>query len=105
MSNDNPVFMIAQLSVTDMPGFFADYAGPLKPINERHGAELVVGAPAEAVQVVEGDYGKNLTVVIRFPNAEAQKAWYSDPDYQPLLKRRFELTDTALSTLIVAPAA
>lgn len=105
MSNQNPVCMIAQLTVRDMAAFFSDYATPLKPINERHGAELIVGAPADAVQVVEGDYRRNLTVVIRFPSMDAQKAWYSDPEYQPLLKRRFELTDPGASTLIVAPAA
>ncbi len=102
MSETAPVYLLAQLRVTDMEGFFERYAAPLQPINQRHGVEVLAGTPS--VSVLEGDYDRNLTVVLRFPSAEAQQNWYADTEYQPLKEARLKLTDPAASTLIVAPA-
>ena len=98
---DTPVYMIVQLDVADMPTFMSDYAAPLQEIHARHGVETLVATPSPTV--LEGSYDRSLTVVLKFPSAEAQQAWYSDPDYQPLLKRRFELTDTDSSVALVVP--
>lgn len=98
---DTPVYMIVQLDVTDMTAFMTDYAGPLQDIHARHGVETLVATPSPTV--LEGTYDKSLVVVLKFPSVEAQKAWYGDPDYQPLLKRRFELTDTDTSVALVVP--
>ncbi|MEO0421168.1 MAG: DUF1330 domain-containing protein [Pseudomonadota bacterium] len=103
MTDDHEVYLIAQLEVSDRDTFMRDYAGPLQPLNEKHGA-TVIAASAQA-QVLEGEYDRNLTVVLKFPSAAAQQAWYDDPAYQPLIQRRQELTNTDGSTLIVVPAA
>ncbi|MEM6616709.1 MAG: DUF1330 domain-containing protein [Pseudomonadota bacterium] len=97
----NPVYMIVMLDVTDMDAFMRDYAGPLQSHHAKYGVETVIATPAP--QVLEGQYDKSLTVVLKFPSAEAQRAWYSDPAYQPLLKRRFDLTDTDSSVALVVP--
>lgn len=97
----SPVYMIVMLDVTDMGAFMADYAGPLQGHHAKHGVETLVATPA--AEVLEGSYDKSVTVVLKFPSAEAQRAWYADPDYQPLLKRRFALTDTDSSVALVAP--
>jgi uncharacterized protein (DUF1330 family) len=96
-----PVYLIAMLDIRDMEAFRTDYVGPLAAHNRKHGVETLVGAPAP--EVLEGAYDKSLTVVLKFPSAEAQEDWYADPEYQPLLKRRFELTDTETSVAVVAP--
>lgn len=98
---DTPVYMIVMLDVEDMEAFFANYVGPLQPHNQKYGVEPLVGTPNP--EVLEGSYAKSLTVVLKFPSADAQRAWYTDPDYQPLLKRRFELTNTDTSLVLVAP--
>lgn len=98
---DAPVYMIVMLDVEDMPAFFADYVGPLQGHNKKYGVETVVGTPA--AEVLEGTYSKSLTVVLKFNSAAVQQEWYSDPDYQPLLKRRLELTNTDTSVALVAP--
>lgn len=95
------VYMIVQLKIDDMETFFSQYAPKLGPINSRHGAELLVGTPS--VNSVEGIYEKNFTVVLRFPNAQAQQEWYSDPEYAPLKALRHSVTDVEASTIIVAP--
>ena len=96
-----PVYMIVMLDVLDMEAFFSDYVGPLAAHNEKHGVEPIVGTPTP--EVLEGTYEKSLTVVLKFPSAQAQRDWYGDPVYQPLLKRRFELTDTDTSVALVVP--
>ena len=96
-----PVYMIVMLDVIDMKAFFADYAGPLAAHHQKYGVETLVGTPSP--EVLEGTYDKSLTVVLKFPSAQAQRDWYTDPDYQPLLKRRFELTDTDKSVALVVP--
>ena len=97
-----PVYLLAQLEITDMEAFFRDYAMPLQPLNQKYGVEVLVGTPE--VTTLEGDYDKNFTVVIKFPSAEKQAQWYADPDYQPLIAKRQELTNIGNSTLVVAPA-
>lgn len=98
---DTPVYMIVMLDVLDMQTFFAEYVGPLQAHNEKYGVETLVGSPSPGV--LEGSYNKSLTVVLKFPSAQAQHDWYNDPQYQPLLKRRFELTDTSTSVALVVP--
>jgi len=96
-----PVYMLVQLEITDMDRFFSDYVRPLGPIHQRHGVEVLVATPE--VDVQEGEYNKNFTVVLKFPSAKAQAEWYADADYEPLKKIRADATNTDNSTLIVAP--
>lgn len=97
----NPVYMIVLLDVSDMDAFMRDYARPLQRHHAKHGVETLVATAAP--KVLEGHYNKSLTVVLKFPSAEAQRAWYEDPDYRPLLERRFALTDTDSSLALVVP--
>ncbi len=98
---ESPVYMLIQLEITDMDRFFSDYVGHLGPIHKKYGVEVMVGTPE--VEVQEGEYNKNFTVVLKFPSAKAQADWYSDPDYQPLKKVRAQTTNAKNSTIIVAP--
>jgi len=96
-----PVYMLIQLEITNMERFFSEYVEPLGPIHQRHGVEVLVGTPE--VDVLEGEYNKNFTVVLKFASAKVHADWYSDPDYQPLKKIRAQTTSAKNSTLIMAP--
>ncbi len=102
MPDQDPVYAIVQLDITDMERFFGEYAMQMQPINQAHGVEVLVGSPE--VEALEGTYDRNFTVVLRFPSANAARAWYADPDYQPLKAKRQELTNPGTSSLILAPA-
>ena len=39
-------------------------------------------------EVLEGTWHPTRLVIIEFPTIEAARAWYSDPDYVPLIKLR-----------------
>lgn len=96
-----PVYMIVMLEITDLPSFMKDYAGPIEAIHARHGAEVLVATTKAAA--LEGAYDKHLTVVLKFADTETQRAWYADPDYKPLIKRRQELTNTDTSLALLVP--
>ena len=102
MSELKPVYAIAQLEVLDAEAFFSDYAMPLQSIHKRFGVEVL--AASQEAMVVEGHYQQNFTVILKFPSAAVQAAWYADADYQPLIARRREVTDTDKSRMIVIPA-
>ena len=97
----NPVYMIVMLDISDMETFQSDYVRALQPHNAKYGVEAIVATPNP--DVLEGIYNKSMTVVLKFPSAKAQRDWYADPDYQPLLKKRFAVTNTATSVALVAP--
>lgn len=69
--------------------------------SKRHGVEAVAVSPS--TEAVEGTT-PGVTAILRFPDRAAFDAWYSDPDYQPLLARRRALTDLDRSSLVVLPA-
>ena len=56
------------------------------------------------MDVLEGDYTSNWTVVIKFPSEAAARAWYDHPDYQSVIPNRLAVTDAAASTMVLAPA-
>lgn len=102
MSEQNPVYAVAQLKVLDADALFTEYARPLQPINAKYGVEVL--AASKDTQVVEGEYECNFTVILKFPSVEVQAEWYADPGYQPLITRRRELTDVNSSRLILVPS-
>jgi len=102
MNTESPVYMIVQLKIENLESFRSDYAPSIGAINERHGVEVIVGTPE--VDILEGDYERNFTVVLKFPSKAAQQAWYSDPDYLPLKELRLRITAQDQSSIIVANA-
>lgn len=96
-----PVYLIASLTVTDMEAYMADYAMPVTPMLLEAGGEILVGALQ--VDVLEGAYASNWTVVVRFPSETAARAWYESEEYQTLVPMRRDLTEAEASTMLLAP--
>ena len=102
MTEQAPVYMIVQMTLQDMEAFFQDYVPGVQAHSAKYGVETIVGTPE--VDVLEGTYDRNFTVILKFPSKEAQEGWYNDPEYGRLKSIRAGLTDPDKSTLIVAPA-
>ena len=82
-----PAYVIGQLEIFDPEGYKAYLAG-FMPIFERHGGELLASSSAET-EVVEGNWDYPRTVLMRFPDLAAAKAWLADPDYRTLAQHRY----------------
>jgi uncharacterized protein (DUF1330 family) len=83
-------YLIAVIDVKDVQRYDAEYVAGVQPLIQKHGGRLLV--VAESMDVMEGQWPPGRTIVIEFPDAESARAWYSDPDYQPLLKLRLDIS-------------
>ncbi len=91
-----PAYVTGQIDVHDPDSYRADLDG-LMPSFRRHGGELLVTSSAET-EVLEGDWARPRTVVLRFRSVEDARAWRSNPDYVALseLRHRAERTNLVL---------
>ncbi|MFN2375399.1 MAG: DUF1330 domain-containing protein [Candidatus Binatia bacterium] len=77
-------YLVANFALTN-PAGYKSYVFAVMPTLEAHGAEVLV-ADYES-KPLEGNAG-SVTVVLRFPSAEARDAWYWSPEYQKVIHLR-----------------
>ena len=98
-SKPMPCYMIALLRVKNYEEYIQRYGMPAMVHVQAAGGELEVAA-AEA-ELLEGEWGCNWTVVIKFPSKAAATAFYNSPAYTPLRELRInELTDGGSIVLV-----
>ena len=97
----DPVYLVATVTVDDWDKYMSDYASVAIPAIIGAGGEVLVGA--QEVNVVEGAYDHNWTVVVKFPSAEAATGFYGSAEYQAVIPHRHAATNTETSVLMVAP--
>ncbi len=71
-------YIIASVTVTD-PVQYEEYKRWSSAAMQAHGAEICVRGGA--VEVMEGDWNPGRTVVLKFPSADAARAFYRSPEY------------------------
>ncbi|MEQ9556142.1 MAG: DUF1330 domain-containing protein [Rhodospirillales bacterium] len=87
-------YMIAQIDITD-PETFKEYQALVPATIAAFGGEYLVRGGAQ-VQL-EGDARSSRTVVLRFPDMAAAKAWHASPEYEkPLAIRQASATGTLM---------
>ena len=74
-----------------------EYVGKAVATIGAHGGEVL--AFDESPEVVEGEVGFPRTVILKFADKDAFRAWYDSPEYQAVLPLRLDSTP---GTLIVA---
>jgi uncharacterized protein (DUF1330 family) len=94
-----PAYMVVRLNVRNHEEYMQRYGMPVVAMFANIGAEVV--AVSTAPKVLEGEWGGNWTVVIRFPSMASAEAWYGSSEYQPLKKLRLtELTDGSSAVFV-----
>ena len=79
-------YIIGQVRVTDA-SWVEEYVGRIIPILEKYGAKYI--ARSFDAEKFEGEEKvADAVVIVEFPSVEQAKAWYSDPDYAPLIDIR-----------------
>lgn len=73
---------------------YNEYARRATEIEDRHGGRPLV--VSEALEVVEGEWPAQRTVVLEFPSIEHVRSWYDDPDYQDLVPLRQGATSSRI---------
>ncbi len=102
MSDQKPVYAIVQMNVTDPERFMPEYAMPLLQQFMNLGIEPLAATPKP--DVIEGEYDRSNTVIIKFPSREAFDDWYASDAYAPLKAKRADLSDQASTVMLVLPA-
>lgn len=73
---------------------YVEYARRATEIEDRHGGRpLVVSG---ALEVIEGEWPAERTVILEFPSIDHVRAWYTDPDYQDLIPLRHGATSSRI---------
>ena len=76
-----PVYVIVALDVHDQ-ALFEQYKPHVPALVRKHGGVyLARGGRSEAI---EGSWHPNRIVLFRFPDAASVRAFFDDPEYQPL---------------------
>ena len=88
-------YLLASIDVKDVERYDRDYVPGVGPLIQKHGDRVLIAT--DKIDVLEGQWPPGRVIVIEFPDADAAKAWYSDPEYQPLVKIRFEASEGLLA--------
>ena len=83
-------YFVAQYTVNN-PGLYAEYQKGAGPAVAQYGGEVVVFDVA--AESIEGEAPGLQTVVLKFADTDAVKAWYNSPEYQEVVGKRLEATD------------
>lgn len=92
------------LHVTDDEGYRRYRAG-MTPILRAHGGRFRYDFRVSEVLIGETPEPINRVFVIAFPNAEAQRAFFSDPAYLAVRKCHFDPSVAAITRIAVYPGA
>ncbi len=82
-------YFIAQYIVND-PELYKEYQAGAGPTIQASGGELLVFDTA--AEVVEGTPPGPQTVILKFEDTAAARAWYDSSDYRAVLGKRLEST-------------
>ncbi|PZD75438.1 hypothetical protein C1752_00010 [Acaryochloris thomasi RCC1774] len=96
-----PAYLMATLELSDIDAYMTKYGQPVFPAIVDAGGEVLAATPT--VDVLEGNYSANWTVIIRFPSMEAIQTFYHSDDYRPFIPIRQALSNPESSTLLALP--
>ena len=82
-------YVLVNIEITDPAGFDAYRKAVSATIAAHGGRYLTRGGPTE---VLEGDWIPRRVVILEFPDLARLKAWYTSPEYRPLLELRKRTT-------------
>ncbi len=83
-------YFIAQYVVNDAAAY-GEYGAAAGPTVAAHGGEVLVFDVA--AQTMEGTPPGPQTVVIKFEDTDAAKAWYNSDEYQAVVGKRLACTE------------
>lgn len=83
-------YFVAQYVVKD-PALYGEYQQGAGPAVAKYGGEIV--AFDIAAETAEGSPPGPQTVILKFEDTAAVKAWYDSPEYQAVVGKRLEATE------------
>ena len=85
-----PAYLIVEHIITDRAKF-EEYRTKVGPLIARFGGRYLTKGGSHK-QLEGGHWKPERVVIIEFPDMQSLDAWYSSPEYQPLITLRKECT-------------
>ena len=96
-------YLIVEHTITDASKF-EEYRVKVGPLITKHGGRYITKGGSH--QLLEVDRRPpDRVVIIEFPNMAALNAWYTSPEYQPLIALRHAAVDMNKETLLMLDGA
>ncbi len=86
-------YMLVDLDVQDPKGF-EEYRTGVGTLIAKHGGEYIVRGGA--FEVIEGDWQPNRLVMFRFPDRQAIRNLFDDPEYADLKALRHRVANSTI---------
>jgi len=83
-------YFISSYDVINKDKYENEYLPAVVPLLMKHGAQILVADYDP--KTVEGQ-AKSANIVLKFEDETSAKAWYEDPDYEPVRQLRFDSTE------------
>ena len=80
-------YFVAQVQVEDRE-VYQQYVDGVFPILRKYDGEVLVAH--DDVDVLEGAWNPQRTIVLKFPSVERAREWYESPEYQEHMKLRLQ---------------
>src|SRR5436190_3612446 len=94
-----PAYIIAEHTITDSAKF-EEYRTKVGPIIAKHGGRYITKSDSQVIlEKQNAVWHPERVVIIEFPDMAALNAWYSSPEYQPLIPLRQAAAKDMLITL------
>ena len=95
-----PGYIIATLNSINDPDAFAAYQKSASTSFTQYRAKFLLNS--RNVETLDGDWHPSGVVVVEFETYELAKKFYDSPEYQAVIKQRFDSADSAV---IIAESA
>jgi uncharacterized protein (DUF1330 family) len=89
-----PAYLIADIELKDSAAY-QGYVREVSRLIERHGGTYL--ARGGQVETIEGEWAPRRLVIVRFPDMQAIRDFFADPDYQSVAEIRWK---TATSNIV-----
>ena len=75
-------YMVVNIAEVTDPAAFEEYRAKVPAVIRKHGGEYIVRGGEW--HIAEGNWKPGRIVILRFPGMKAARAFYDDPEYEPL---------------------
>lgn len=96
-------YLIVEHTITD-PAKFEEYRVKVGPMIAKHGGRYITRGGTHKLLEVDRR-SPDRVVIIEFPDMAALNAWYTSPEYQPLIALRHSAVDMSKETLFTLEGA
>jgi uncharacterized protein (DUF1330 family) len=96
-----PAYLIVEHTITD-PAKFREYGDKVRPLVAKYGGRSLARGGHRVLETKH--WVPDRVILFEFPDMETLNAWYSSPEYQPLIALRQSATDMSKDMMIALEA-